>query len=77
MPETLKKFLTPEEVSYWWEGKPATTEIKDFYDGTVAKVGDARFGGSMEQRMGRIRVWNGYPTELAYLIKRWNEMRAA
>lgn len=77
VPETFKKFLSAEEWAYWFEGRPATVEIKDFYDGTVAKPGEVRFGGSEAQRMGRIAVWNGYPTETAYLVKRWNEMKAA
>jgi putative spermidine/putrescine transport system substrate-binding protein len=77
VPETFKKFLTPEEWEYWYDGKPARTEIRDFYDGQVARPGEVRFGGSYTQRMGRIKLWNGYPTELAYMIKRWNEMKAA
>lgn len=77
VPETFKKHLTPEEWGYWYEGKPARAEIKDFYGGLVAKPGEMRFGGSWEQRMGRIAVWNGYPSELPYLVKRWNEMKAA
>lgn len=75
--ENLNKFITAEELAYWHGGRPAVAEIKDFYGGVVARPGDARNGGSMEQRMGRIAVWNGYPTELPYLIKRWNEMKAA
>jgi putative spermidine/putrescine transport system substrate-binding protein len=77
VPETAQKFMPADEWAYWNEGKPAKSDIKDFYGGTVAKSGDIRFGGSYEDRMGRIVVWNGYPTEIAYMIKRWNEMKSA
>ena len=30
-PSTAKKFLTPEEWDYWYEGKPAAVDIKDPY----------------------------------------------
>jgi putative spermidine/putrescine transport system substrate-binding protein len=76
-PDTFKNFITPEELAYWHEGKPATVEIKDFWDGIVARPGEVRDGGSWEQRMGRIAAWNSYPAEVTYLIKAWNKMKAA
>jgi putative spermidine/putrescine transport system substrate-binding protein len=76
-PDACKKHFSPDEWAYWYEGKPAKGEIKDFWGGLVAKPGEARDGGGVEKRMGRIAVWNGYPTELEYMIRRWNEMKAA
>jgi putative spermidine/putrescine transport system substrate-binding protein len=73
----VTQFISKGDLDFWLGGKPAETDIKDFYGGIVAKPGEVRDGGSMEQRMGRIYVWNGYPTELTYLLKRWNEMKAA
>ena len=29
VPTTAKKFLTPDEWDYWYDGKPAAVDIKD------------------------------------------------
>jgi putative spermidine/putrescine transport system substrate-binding protein len=39
----------------------------------MEKAGRARDGGSFDERMGRIAVWNSVMDNDRYLIRRWNE----
>jgi putative spermidine/putrescine transport system substrate-binding protein len=72
-PENARKFLTPSEWDYWYAGKPAATDIADPYGKLVEKAGRSRDGGSFDQRMGHIAVWNSVMDEDRYLTRRWNE----
>jgi putative spermidine/putrescine transport system substrate-binding protein len=72
-PETARKFLTPAEWDYWYGGKPAATDIVDPFGRVMEKAGRVRDGGSFEQRMGNIAVWNAVMDEDRYLTRRWNE----
>lgn len=73
VPETALANLTPNEVGYWYEGKPATEDILDPYGAVMDKAGASRDGGSFEQRMGNIACWNTIMDEDRYMIQRWNE----
>lgn len=73
VPETAKANLTPNEVGYWYDGKPATEDIKDPYGSVMDKAGRSRDGGSFEQRMGNIACWNTVMDEDRYMIQRWND----
>jgi putative spermidine/putrescine transport system substrate-binding protein len=72
-PENARKFLTPAEWDYWYGGKPAATDIVDPYGKLVEKAGRSRDGGSFDQRMGHIAVWNSVMDEDRYLTRKWNE----
>jgi putative spermidine/putrescine transport system substrate-binding protein len=72
-PSTAKKFLSEAEWDYWYGGKPAATDIMDPFGKLVEKAGRARDGGSFEERMGNIAVWNSVMDQDRYLIRRWNE----
>jgi putative spermidine/putrescine transport system substrate-binding protein len=72
-PSTAKKFLTEAEWDYWYAGKPAATDIVDPFGKLVEKAGRARDGGSFDERMGNIAVWNSVMEQDRYLIRRWNE----
>jgi putative spermidine/putrescine transport system substrate-binding protein len=72
-PENARKFLTAAEWDYWYGGKPATTDIVDPYGKLVEKAGRSRDGGSFDQRMGNIAVWNSVMDEDRYLTRKWNE----
>jgi len=75
--DNVKKFLKPEEWDYWYEGKPAKITIKS-PDGTpIAEPGEVRDGGSYLKRMGNCYTWNSFPDEIEYMVKRWNELKAA
>ena len=77
VPETTKTALSADEWDYWYEGKPAATEIKDPFGGVMEQVGRARDGGSFEQRVGGITAWNTLMDEGQYLVERWNEFVAS
>jgi putative spermidine/putrescine transport system substrate-binding protein len=77
VPETARKFLTPEEWDYWYEGKPARSEIKDPYGHHMENAGHVRDGGSLWERMGRIACWNTVMDESRHMVRKWNEFVAA
>ena len=77
VPETAKPFLTANEWDYWYEGKPATEDIKDPYGHLMETAGRTRDGGSFWQRMGNIACWNTIMDEDRYMVKRWNEFVSA
>jgi putative spermidine/putrescine transport system substrate-binding protein len=72
-PENARKYLTAAEWDYWYGGKPATTDIVDPFGELVEKAGRTRDGGSFDQRMGHIAVWNSVMDEDRYLTRKWNE----
>jgi putative spermidine/putrescine transport system substrate-binding protein len=71
VPSTAKKFLTEPEWDYWYEGKPAATDIKDPFGSLIDKKGAVRDGGSLWEREGRIAVWNTVMDQDRYLTRRW------
>ncbi len=77
VPETVKQFLTPEEWDYWYEGKPARSEIKDPYGNHMEKDGHVRDGGSLWERMGKVACWNTVMDENRHMVRKWNEFVAA
>ncbi len=77
VPENAKKFLTPEEWDYWYDGKPAAIDIKDPYGALMEKKGAVRDGGAFWDRMGNIACWNTVMDEDRYLTRRWNEFVSA
>ena len=72
-PENARRFLSAAEWDYWYGGKPAATDIHDPFGKLMEQAGRARDGGSFEQRMGNIAVWNSVMDEDRYLTRRWNE----
>jgi putative spermidine/putrescine transport system substrate-binding protein len=77
VPDTAKQFLAADEWDYWYEGKPAKSDIKDPYGHVMEKAGRARDGGSFWQRMGNIACWNTLMDEDRYMVRRWNEFVSA
>jgi len=73
IPENAKKFLTQAEWDYWYEGKPAATDINNPFGKLMEKAGNTRDGGAFWDRMGNIAVWNSVMDEDRYLTRRWNE----
>ncbi|MGE0005733.1 MAG: PotD/PotF family extracellular solute-binding protein [Parvibaculaceae bacterium] len=75
--ETTKAALSPPEWDYWYEGKPATVEIKDPFGNLMEKPGAIRDGGAYAERTGNFACWNTVMDEDKYLIRRWNEFIAS
>jgi putative spermidine/putrescine transport system substrate-binding protein len=72
-PDTARKFLTPAEAAYWFDGKPAETDILSPFGKVMEKAGKVRDGGALWDRLGNIAVWNSVMDEDRYLTRRWNE----
>jgi putative spermidine/putrescine transport system substrate-binding protein len=77
VPETAKQFMTPAEWDYWYEGKPARSDIQDPYGNHMEKAGHVRDGGSLWERMGKIACWNTVMDENRHMVRKWNEFVAA
>jgi putative spermidine/putrescine transport system substrate-binding protein len=77
VPSTAKKFLSPNEWDYWYEGKPSNTTIMDPYGVTMEQAGAKRDGGSFLERVTNISCWNTLMDEAQYMNKRWNDFKAA
>ena len=72
-PDNARKFLTPAEAAYWFDGKPAQADILSPFGKVMEKAGKVRDGGSMWERLGNIAVWNSVMDQDRYLTRRWNE----
>jgi putative spermidine/putrescine transport system substrate-binding protein len=77
IPENAKKYMKPEEWAFWYEGKPAAIDMVDPFGKTLEKKGAVRDGGSFEERMGNVVVWNSTMKEQVYLVQKWNEFIAS
>jgi len=77
IPETAKKFMTPDDYGFWYEGKPAKGDIKDPYGNLMEKAGATRDGGAFWDRMGKVACWNTLMDENRYMVTKWNEFLAA
>lgn len=74
VPDRVRRFLSPEEWDYWYEGKPAAHDLPG-PDGRLAiRAGEVRSGGSYLARSNHIAVWNSTMDEHNFLVRRWNEI---
>ena len=46
VPDNVKKHLSADEWDFWYEGKPAKTELPDPFDTIIVEKGEVRDGGS-------------------------------
>ena len=72
-PDNARKYLSPAEAAYWFDGKPAETDILSPFGKVMEKAGNVRDGGSMWERLGNIAVWNSVMDQDRYLTRKWNE----
>lgn len=76
-PQRSKAFLSQSEWDYWYDGKPATTELKGT-DGKISvKAGEMRTGGSYQQRFSNVAVWNTVMPTYDYSLQKWYEFISA
>jgi putative spermidine/putrescine transport system substrate-binding protein len=59
--------------NYRYEGKPAAVHTRGPYGNLMEKKGEVRAGGSLQEREGRIAVWNTVMGEDRSMTRRWNE----
>lgn len=72
----VRRYLTPEEWDFWYEGLPAACDIQDTGGNIVFRAGEQREGGSYEKRMSRVRVWDTVMNEHNYLVRQWQSALA-
>ena len=77
VPETAKENLTDSEWGFWYGGEAATEPVNDPFGNQIEDVGATRDGGSFEDRLGNIAVWNSVMSEQDYLVQKWTEFIAA
>ena len=75
--DTAKKNMTADEWGYWMEGKPAQGDIVSPTGEKIESAGAVRDGGSFDERMGHVSVWNTVMDEDRYMVRKWNEFISA
>jgi len=76
-PQRSKSELSPEEWDYWYQGKPATRDLKGT-DGKISvRRGETRRGGSYEKRFSNVAVWNTVMPTYEYSLQKWYEFISA
>lgn len=75
--ERSRGYLDAAEWAYWYDGKPAESELPGPTSKHLIAAGQQRDGGNYVSRMGRIAVWNSVMDEHNYLVRRWNEFKQA
>jgi putative spermidine/putrescine transport system substrate-binding protein len=76
-PLRARTFLSRGEWDYWYQGAPAPVDLTGPNGKPLFRKGEVRDGGSYQERMSRIAVWNSVMDEHNYLVRRWNEFLAA
>ena len=77
VPETSKQFMSEDEWGFWFEGKPAKSDIVNPQGKVMEKAGAVRDGGSFYERMGSVACWNSVMDENRYMVRKWNEFIAS
>lgn len=76
-PERSRSLLTKQEWDYWYEGKPAETDLTGTDGRIVVKKGESRNGGSYIERFSNVAVWNTVMDTYEYSLLKWNEFLSA
>ncbi len=72
-PQRSRNQMSQAEWDYWYDGKPASVDLKGT-DGRISvRKGDSRRGGSYTRRFENIAVWNTVMPNYDYSLKKWNE----
>lgn len=76
-PHKSRAYLSEAEWDFWFSGKPAREALNDPQGRKIIPKGLVRDGGSHQNRMSNIEMWNTLMDEQNYLVRRWNEFLAA
>ena len=76
-PERIKSHLSKDEWDYWYQGKPAATDLLGTNGETVVRQGRTRDGGSYKKRFSNVAVWNTVMNNYEYTLSAWNEFLSA
>ncbi|MGR6872694.1 ABC transporter substrate-binding protein [Pseudomonas sp. HK3] len=76
-PQRSRSYLSKAEWNYWYEGKIASESLKGT-DGEISvQKGDMRTGGSYQQRLSNVAVWNTVMPTYDYSLQKWYEFISA
>lgn len=76
-PQRSRSHLRSDEWDYWYEGKPARSDLLGTDGKVVINRGQVRDGGSYERRFSNIAVWNTVMDTYEYTLPAWNEFLSA
>jgi len=72
-PQRSRAFMSEAEWDYWYEGRPAATELTGTDDKVSVQPGETRSGGSYKTRFENIAVWNTVMRNYEYTLPKWRE----
>ena len=74
VPERCREFLTQDEWDYWYDGKPAARDLPSADGSRAVLAGQLRRGGSYQDRLSNVAVWNTVMDSYEYSLVRWYEL---
>lgn len=74
--DRVRDVLSPAEWGYWYEGRPAESDLPGPAGNVVVRAGARRSGGSYWERANRIAVWNTTMDEHNYAARAWERFAA-
>ncbi len=78
VPETTRRYLSPQEWAFWIEGESAPATLDSAYGEASIARGEMRDGGSLRRRACRIATWlSHFDDAYEYQLMRWNELLEA
>lgn len=75
--EKSRPYLSEAEWAFWYEGKIATEELLTTNGRIAVKKGHLRRGGSYEQRLSNISVWNTVTPHHELVLSGWYDLLSA
>lgn len=75
-PQRSREELSEAEWDYWYQGKPAATDLLGTTGQVVVKQGQRRDGGSYVKRFSNVAVWNTVMKSYEASLQHWNEFLA-
>ncbi|WP_055461110.1 ABC transporter substrate-binding protein [Chelatococcus sambhunathii] len=73
VPESARRHMTDAEWDYWYGGRQAQCALPGVDGAELVPKGALREGGSYNERMSAIAVWNSVMDEHNYLVRRWHD----
>ena len=72
-PERSRPLMSTQEWDYWYDGKPATKNLRGTDGNVSVRPGEVRDGGSYTKRFSNIAVWNTVMDNYDYSLDKWYE----
>lgn len=76
-PQRSRPFLSPAEWDYWYDGKPASEDLRGTDGNVCVQKGSVRRGGSYRDRFRHIAVWNTVMDTYEYSLLQWHHFLTA